>query len=89
MDASTNALLMEGLGLMAVGMSIVFAFLLLLVGMLFGMSRLAAWLDPAPVTPEPAGPLAQVPGGIDGGMDPRTAAVIAAALRYHRDHRDR
>lgn len=88
MDTSTNALLMEGLGLMAVGMSIVFAFLLLLVGMLFAMSWLAARLSPAPAMPEPAGSGAES-AAAQAGADRRRAAVIAAVLRYHRDHRGR
>jgi oxaloacetate decarboxylase gamma subunit len=87
MDVGTSELLMEGVWLMVTGMTIVFAFLLLLVGMLFGMSRLAAWLQPAGSAPEPAAAPRPNPADAPGVADPRTAAVIAAALRYHRDHR--
>jgi oxaloacetate decarboxylase gamma subunit len=80
MEPNVSELLLEGVGLMAIGMTIVISFLLLLVGMLFGMSRLANRLAPPEVL---AAPAATVPRG-DGAKDPRTAAVIAAALQYHR-----
>ena len=75
-----NALMMEGLHLMLVGMGIVFSFLVLLVGALKEMSWLAAKVGTTehvptatPFTPEPA------PSEID------TIAVISAAIaRYRR-----
>lgn len=83
MEPSVGELVLEGVGLMAIGMTIVFSFLLLLVGMLFAMSRLANRLAPPEAMPA-------LPGAaptVQGPQDPRTAAVIAAALRYH--HRRR
>jgi oxaloacetate decarboxylase gamma subunit len=80
MEPNVSELLLEGVGLMAVGMTIVFSFLLLLVGMLFGMSRVANRLAPPEVLAASGAPVARE----DGAQDPRTAAVIAAALRYHR-----
>jgi oxaloacetate decarboxylase (Na+ extruding) subunit gamma len=76
-------LLIEGLRLMAIGMSIVFTFLLLLVGVLRLMSLVAMRLAPEPLA-------AQVPAAGPApaaGDDPALTAVIGAAIaRYRRDH---
>jgi oxaloacetate decarboxylase gamma subunit len=76
-------LLIEGLRLMAIGMGIVFAFLVLLVGVLRLMSLAAMRLAPEPLA-------AQVPAAGPApaaGDDPALTAVIGAAItRYRRDH---
>jgi oxaloacetate decarboxylase gamma subunit len=82
-----NELLLEGLRLMLIGMGIVFAFLLMLVGVLRLMSRFAKRLAPEthaaaaagyPIPPGPAGQLDQV----------ELVAVLSAALhRYRKDRR--
>lgn len=86
MDASVGEMLVEGLKLMAVGMSIVFSFLLLLVGVLFGMSKMASRLVPESLVPaaEAAGMGAS---GTSGTEDSRIAAIAAAVGYYRRRHR--
>jgi oxaloacetate decarboxylase gamma subunit len=74
-------LLFESLGLLAVGMGIVFAFLLLLVGVLRVMSWVALRL--APVEPQPVA-AALKPGPPD---DDDLIAVIAAAIARYRSRR--
>lgn len=72
-------MLVEGLMLMVVGMTIVFSFLLLLVGMLFGMSWLTARL-----APEPVAAAADVAVGAPGEGDARLAAAVSAAIHLYR-----
>ena len=82
MEPSVHELLAEGVKLMAVGMTIVFGFLLLLVGILLGMSRLISRLAPEQAVPErPAPPN---PPGLATEADPRLAAAIAAAVSFYR-----
>ncbi len=87
MEPAVVDLLIEGVGLMVIGMTIVFAFLLLLVGTLFLMSSLVAHLGPKsqPLEALPGGE-AREPGA--GDEDPRLVAVIASAVsEYHRRRR--
>jgi oxaloacetate decarboxylase gamma subunit len=81
MDAPVASLLIEGVWLMLMGMTIVFVFLFLLVGLLLSMSwAIRRW---GPV--EPVAAVAQrqgVPAAI--GTDAPIAAVIAAAVQAHR-----
>lgn len=87
MEPAVLDLLGEGVMLLVIGMTIVFAFLLLLVGSLFLLSALVARLGPKPPPVEalPRGE-AGAPGA--GEADPRLVAVIAAAIReYRRRHR--
>lgn len=69
-----GALLMEGVRLMVVGMSTVFAFLALLVGAMQVTAVAVARLAPPP--PEPPAP----PAGVDDG---RIAVVLAAVAARH------
>ncbi len=72
----------EGLRLMAIGMSIVFAFLLLLVGVLTLMSRLVLRYAPEA---EPLAPAGGAPFPVGGGpRDEELAVVIAAAVAKYR-----
>jgi len=83
-ETSIVALVGEGLRLMAIGMTIVFGFLLLLVGVLNLMSRLVMRYAPEPVAVVDGSqfPLA------DGRDDEELVAVIAAAVaRYRATHR--
>ncbi len=87
MEPAVVDLLIEGLGLMVIGMTIVFTFLLLLVGSLFLMSSLAARLGPKS---EPLETLprsgARALGA--GEADSHLIAVIASAVsEYRRRHR--
>ncbi len=80
MEPTVAELLLEALKLMVIGMTTVYGFLLLLVGMLFGMSRLANRLSPpVPVTGGPATRNLQ-----DGAEGRRVAAAISAAVEYRR-----
>jgi oxaloacetate decarboxylase gamma subunit len=86
MEPAVVDLLIEGVGLMVIGMTIVFAFLLLLAGSLFLMSSLVARLGPKS---EPVETLlrggAQALGA--GDEDLRLIAVIASALSEYRRRR--
>ena len=73
-------LVMESLRLMAIGMGIVFSFLLLLVGILRGMSWLAQRLAPA----EPLANTAAVAAAEQGGQSDALIAVISAAIARYR-----
>jgi oxaloacetate decarboxylase gamma subunit len=87
MEPAVLDLLSEGVKLTVIGMTIVFAFLLLLVGALFLLSTLVARLGPRPQPLEalPRGE-ARAPGS--GVADPRLGAVIDSAIReYRRRHR--
>jgi oxaloacetate decarboxylase gamma subunit len=82
MDTAGTELVVEGLWLMVIGMTIVYAFLMMLVGFLTLMSKaVARWAteEPLPVTsPAAAAPTAPAAG------DPRLGAVISAAIQTHR-----
>ncbi|MBK5969558.1 MULTISPECIES: OadG family protein [Thiorhodovibrio] len=75
----------ESLRLMLIGMSIVFAFLMLLVVCLRGMSWLAARIAPAELQDAPVGAMAGGAGAAPDDAD--VVAVIAAAVaRYRARH---
>ena len=84
MDTAGTELVVEGLWLMVIGMSIVFTFLVMLVGVLTLMSKaVARW-----------GPRETLPAAIAGGHavvrpqdDERLIAVIGAAIQAHRRRR--
>ena len=78
---NTPDLLMDGLRLMAIGMGIVFAFLLLLVGVMRAMSAVAMR-----VAPEPGLAAAdRIRGVAEEQADSELVAVITAAVaRYRR-----
>lgn len=82
-EPSVNALLLEGLQLMLIGMGIVLGFLLLLVGVLRLMSGAVLRWAPEEAVPEP------LPAGRQlGGDEQRLTAVIGAAIAdYRRRHR--
>ena len=73
-------LLMEGLRLMAIGMSIVFAFLLLLVGVMRVMSAVAMRLAPDPGLAVAA----RIPGAAERDDSELIAVITAAVDRYRR-----
>ena len=87
MDTAVVDLLLEGLRLMVVGLTGVFAFLLLLVGSLFALSGLAVHLDSKP--PPSGGPRQGVGEGVaPEARDPHLAALITAAIAtYRQRHR--
>lgn len=74
----------DGLMLMVVGMTIVFSFLLLLVGMLFAMSWLSARLAPQSAPPFPDGGVAA-----RGEANARLVAAVAAAIHLYRQRQGR
>lgn len=74
-------LLIDGIWLMAVGLTIVFAFLMILVGLLVLMSKAVARWGPEELLP--ASPSVAAPAALPAG-DERLVAVIAAAIRTHR-----
>ena len=77
-----STLLIESLRLMVIGMGIVYAFLLLLVGVLRLMSSLILRL-----APEEALPLATTPTQSPSSAPDDLIAIIAAAVaRYRRQH---
>jgi len=84
MDPTVSELLIDALVLMAVGMTIVYGFLLLLVAMLFGMSRLAHWIAPHELAAGPTGTLRVT--DLDGPEGRRVAAIGAAVAQYRRRH---
>jgi len=76
--------MLEGVRLMVLGMGIVFSFLVLLVFVMRGMSRLAAALTPSPdIAPTPTA-VSSAPGEPDQAV---VAAITAAVERFRRDHR--
>ena len=77
---NTLDLLMEGLRLMAIGMGIVFAFLLLLVGVMRTMSALAMRLAPEPGLAVGG----RMPGAAEQGDAELIAVITAAVARYRR-----
>lgn len=87
MEPAVLGLLGEGVKLMGIGLTIVFAFLLLLVGALFLMSALVARLSPKSQPLEaPHQAEAHAPVAVQGDIP--VVAVIAAAIReYRRRHR--
>ncbi|MFB1486183.1 MULTISPECIES: OadG family protein [unclassified Thiocapsa] len=87
MDAAVADLLIEGLWLMAIGLGIVFTFLLTLVGLLVLMSKAVARWGPEDALPATrvAAHTAAPPPSAD---DERLVAVVGAAIRaYRRRHR--
>ncbi len=81
MDTAVADLLIEGLWLMAIGLSIVFAFLVTLVGLLVLMSKaVARWGPEETLTATTAGGHA-ITAPED---DARLIAVIGAAIQVHR-----
>jgi oxaloacetate decarboxylase (Na+ extruding) subunit gamma len=84
---SPTPMLIESLVIMLIGMTIVFSFLLLLVGILRVMSWAALRISPIAIEPEPMPSSALVAAG---GADAAPLAVIVAAVaRYRADHVDR
>jgi oxaloacetate decarboxylase (Na+ extruding) subunit gamma len=80
---SPTPMLMESLVIMLIGMTIVFCFLLLLVGILRVMSWVALRISPIAIEPAPMPSSALAAGGADAAP----LAVIAAAIaRYRADH---
>jgi oxaloacetate decarboxylase gamma subunit len=77
---SETELVIEGVRLMLIGMSIVFAFLLLAIAALRGMSALAMRLAPEPIPPVTP-PLA---APSTSGEPDEVVALIAAAIAHHR-----
>lgn len=78
-----TSLLMQGVGLMVLGMGIVFGFLTVLVFTLRGMSWLADRLE---TTPPPA-PAAEPPLAISDNRD-LIAVITAAVARYRASRAD-
>ncbi|SDX10764.1 OadG family protein [Thiocapsa roseopersicina] len=81
MDTVGTELVIEGLWLMVIGMTIVYAFLVLLVGVLTLMSKaVARWAPEEPLPAATAGghALARTQD------DKRLIAVIGAAIQAHR-----
>jgi oxaloacetate decarboxylase gamma subunit len=78
---SESGLMIESLRLMGIGMGIVFCFLLLLVGILRGMSWTAQRLAPPEQTPASAA-AAAIAGQGDQSND--LIAVISAAIARYR-----
>jgi oxaloacetate decarboxylase gamma subunit len=81
MDAAGTELVVEGLWLMVIGMTIVYAFLMMLVGFLTLMSKaVARWApeEPLPAISPGAAPTASATD------DARLGAVISAAIQAHR-----
>ena len=87
-----STMLLEGVRLMVIGMGIVYAFLLLLVGILRLLSQaIQRWAPeppPAPASTTGAGPGPGRSGaGVTAEIPGELLAVIAAAVsRYRRDH---
>lgn len=85
-----STMLLEGVRLMVIGMGIVYAFLLLLVGILRLLSQaIQRWApEPPPATATGAGPGPGRSGaGVNAEIPGELLAVIAAAVsRYRRDH---
>ncbi len=85
-----STMLLEGVRLMVIGMGIVYAFLLLLVGILRLLSQaIQRWAPeppPAPASTTGAGP-GRSGAGVNAEIPGELLAVIAAAVsRYRRDH---
>jgi oxaloacetate decarboxylase gamma subunit len=80
-------LINESLILMAIGMGIVFSFLLLLVVLLRAMSWVAARLGPA--LPEPSAAASAAAPLPEQGADEPLIAVIGAAIARYRADRQR
>lgn len=80
-----DQLLSQGVELMALGMGIVFSFLIVLVFAMTAMSSVVNRFFPD--TPEPAAPARPAPqGNVPAAeISPRTLAIIQDAIRQHRD----
>jgi sodium pump decarboxylase gamma subunit len=75
-------LLQEGLNVTAIGISVVFILLTLLVGVIQGMSALSRMIEAAmPLPPEPTGSLPVEPS------NQQLISVISAAIAAHRRRR--
>lgn len=85
MEPAVTGLLVEGLWLMLFGISIVFAFLLVLVGLLTLMSKVVIRWGPQDM-PAEAGP-GPLPPILVEDADVRTLAVISAAIARYRRQR--
>lgn len=82
-DLMDTGTLVVGVELMALGMGVVFGFLLVLVLSLRLMSRLADWLSP----PAAHGAEAQIPAPVLVSDHGRLVAVITAAVARYRSSR--
>jgi oxaloacetate decarboxylase (Na+ extruding) subunit gamma len=80
---SPTPMLIESLVIMLIGMTIVYGFLLLLVGILRVMSWAALRISPIAIEPEPMRSSALAAGGADA---PPLAVIVAAVARYRADH---
>lgn len=83
-----STMLLEGVRLMVIGMGIVYAFLLLLVGILRLLSQaIQRWApEPPPAPATGAGP-GRSGAGVNAEIPGELLAVIAAAVsRYRQDH---
>ncbi|NEX20834.1 OadG family protein [Thiorhodococcus mannitoliphagus] len=76
---SESELLYESLSLLVIGMGIVFGFLLLLVGILRGMSAFALKIAPAEMHPAPTAAPIHATGS---ESDDLVAVITAAVARY-------
>lgn len=81
MDTAVADLLIEGLWLMAIGLSIVFTFLVTLVGLLMLMSKAVARWGPEETLPATTAGVHAIAPPED---DARLIAVIGAAIQVHR-----
>lgn len=87
MEATIADLLIDALKLMVIGMTVVYGFLLLLVGILLGMSRWATRLAAGGAGQDEAAQVA-AHSGTPGPGDPRLVAAITIAVeRYRRRQR--
>lgn len=80
-----DPMLEEGLRLMLVGMGVVLAFLLLLVGIVGLMSRLVVRYAPEPETAHVAAVIPAARASTTATVDAATLSVIREAVRAHRD----
>lgn len=87
MDAASVDLLAEGLKLLFIGMTTVFAFLALLVGALLVLSSLVARLEARTQPVEGRVPRGSGTAAPNDAQDPRRIAAIAAAIGVYRNRR--
>ena len=84
---SVSDMLMSGVSLMFIGMGIVYTFLLVLVFVMKGMSKLAMRLAPPGGGDTPVYQPAMSPQGQSGMRGDLIAAIGAAVARYRASHR--
>jgi oxaloacetate decarboxylase gamma subunit len=84
MDTAVADLLIEGLWLMAIGLGIVFTFLVTLVGLLVLMSKAVARWGPEDVLPATTGATHSAASPPPAADDARLVAVVSAAIQSHR-----